>query len=373
MPIHKFSWKDKVVHKKTAGVVRYGAYGDLMQASSVLAGLKKQGFHTTLYCSNPGAEVLKCDPNIDEFYMQGVNQVPNQALTEFWKYHKGKYDKWVNLSESVEGQLLSIPDRAPHQWTPQARHRLMNHNYLEMMHDIAGVPHVPQVHFYADDSELAWAKGERSRIGGGIIVVWSMSGSSVHKKWPWTDNVIASMLLEFPDVKFVLVGGPDCVLLEQGWFQVKDGEAVRDDHGRRILAEPRVQCRAGDWSIRQTLAFCQQADIIVGPETGVLNSLACEPMPKVVFLSHSTDENLTRDWVNTHVIVSEITECPGRGKNEAPACHQLHYNWDYCKNVIAEDGKPTGCAQCMWDIPAEHVAKVLWHVIQYEREAREAA
>ncbi len=370
---HAFSCTKPKPEGKTAAVVRYGAYGDLLQASSVIAGLKKQGYHVTLYCSPPGCEVLKHDPNIDEFYYQEVNQVPNQALTEFWKYHKAKYDKWVNLSESVEGQLLSIPDRAPHQWTPAARHRLMNHNYLEMMHAIADVPHEPQMRFYPTEDEVEWAKSERARIGGGIIVVWAMSGSSIHKKWPWTDAVMAAMLLEFPEVKFVLVGGPDCVLLEQGWFKVKDGEPLRDEHGRRILADPRVQPRAGDWDIRKTLAFCLQADVIVGPETGVLNSVAHEPMPKVVFLSHSTDENLTRDWVETHVIISEVTECPGRGNREAPACHQLHYNWDWCKNAIAPDGQTTGASQCMWDIPAEHVVKVLWHVIQHLKEAREVA
>jgi predicted SAM-dependent methyltransferase/ADP-heptose:LPS heptosyltransferase len=369
---HAFTCTKPKPEGKTAGVVRYGAYGDLLQASSVVAGLKEQGYHVTLYCSPPGCEVLNHDPNIDSFYYQGVNQVPNAALTQFWDYHKKKYDRWVNLSESVEGQLLSIPDRAPHQWTPAARHRLMNHNYLEMMHEIAGLPHVPRMRFYPTPEEVEWAKEERARIGSGIIVVWAMSGSSVHKKWPWTDTVMASMLLEFPQVKFVLVGGPDCVLLEQGWFKVKDGEPERDERGQRILADPRVQPRAGDWSIRQTLSFCQQADVVVGPETGVLNAVAQEPMPKVVFLSHSTDENLTRDWVETHVIVSEVTSCPGRGEREAPACHQLHYGWTYCKNVIHE-GEPTGCAQCMWDIPAEHVAKVLWHVIQGRLEQGRAA
>ena len=369
---HAFTCAKSPPKALRAAVVRYGAYGDLVQASSVCAGLKRQGYHVTMFCSNPAADVIKHDPNIDEFYYQEINQVPNAALTQFWEYHKPKYDKWVQLSESVEGQLLSIPDRAPHGWSPAARHRLMNHNYLEMMHEVAGVPHVPRAHFYPTPAEIEWAKAERARIGGRHVIVWALSGSSVHKKWPWVDNVIMAMLNEFPDVNFVLVGGPDCVLLEQGWFKVNDGEPVRDDNGRRVVAEPRVQPRAGDWSIRETLAFCQIADAVVGPETGVLNSVSCEPMPKVVFLSHSTDENLTRDWVETHVITSEVTDCPGRGKAEAPACHQLHYNWNHCKNAIAPDGEPSGVAQCMWDIPAEHVVRVLWHVINGLKSAEAA-
>ena len=369
---HAFSCTLPSPEAPKAAVVRYGAYGDLLQASSVCAGLKKQGYHVTLYCSPPGAEVVKHDPNIDAFYYQEVNQVPNSALQYFWEHHKKKYAKWVQLSESVEGQLLTMPDRAPSQWSPKARHRLMNHNYLEMMHEIASLPHDPQVKFYPTPAEVEWAKAERARMGGEMVIVWALSGSSVHKKWPWVDNILMSALTEFPEARFVLVGGPDCVLLEQGWFKVKDGEAVKDENGRRIVADERVQPRAGDWDIRKTLAFCQQADVVIGPETGTLNAVSHEQMPKVVFLSHSTDENLTRDWVNTHVVVSDVTECPGRGKAEAPACHQLHYNWNHCKNAIAPDGEPSGVAQCMWDIPAEHVMRVVWHVMNGLKEAKAA-
>jgi ADP-heptose:LPS heptosyltransferase/SAM-dependent methyltransferase len=350
---HAFSCATERPQEPRAAVVRYGAFGDILQASSIFAGLKGQGYHVTVFCSPPGNDVILHDPNIDEFYLQDVNQVPNQDLGQFWDFHSKKYDM--------------------HTMPPTLRHRMLNQNYLEVQHEIAGVPHKPEVHFFPTEDEIAWAKREKEKLGG-FTIVWAQSGSSVHKKWPWVDNVIMSMLPDFPDVNFVLVGGPDCILLEQGWFKVKDGEPVRDENGRRILADPRVLCTAGDWSIRQTMAFCQQADLIVGPETGVLNAVCQMPMPKIVMLSHSTDENLTRDWENTHVVLSNVTECPGRGKNEAPACHQLHYSWQFCKNAISpEDNLPMGIAQCMADIPYEHVCKVLWHVITHAKEARKAA
>ncbi len=340
-----FSWR-KERPKRTCAVVRYGAFGDLLQASSVIAGLKQQGYHVTLYTSPPGDEVIKFDPNIDDFYLQDKDQVPNAMLAEFWDYHRPKYDKWVQLSESVEGSLLAIPGRAQHGWPPALRHSCLNRNYLEFQHEIAEVPHKPRVHFYPTEEEKLWAQKERRKLGD-FVIGWSVNGSSVHKTWGGLDNIIAAILMEFQDTHFVLLGGPQGKVLEQGWEN-----------------EKRVHRRCGQWSIRQSLSFMQHVDLAIGPETGVMNACAMLPYPKVIFLSHSTDENLTRDWVNTHVLASEDTTCPGRGHNDAPACHQLHYQWKHCKQT--EDG----LAQCQADISVDRAHRVIWHAIVSERERR---
>lgn len=319
--------------QKTCGVVRYGAFGDLLQCSSVLHGLADQGYTTTVYTSAPGDEVIRHDPHVHEFYLQDKDQVPNHLLGEFWAYQAKKYDKWVNLSESVECTLLSIPGRTPHVWSPAARHRYMNHNYVEMQHAIASVPHLPRVRFYPTPTEAQWARAERNKLGGAPLILWALTGSSVHKTWGGLDKTIASILLHFPTARVVFVGGPEAAILEAGWEN-----------------EPRVLCRSGRYSIRETLALVEHADMLIGPETGVMNAGACLPMPKVLFLSHSTHENLSRDWVNTVSIASKDTTCPGRGQNEAPACHQMHYNWDHCKQYRAEGDPQDGTAQCQADI-----------------------
>lgn len=335
---------------KTCGLVRYGAYGDLLQVSSVLAGLKAQGYRVTLYTSPPGHEVLLHDPNVHEIYLQDKDQVPNHLLGEFWAYHAAKYDKWVNLSESVECSLLVNPGKTVHQWPPAARHALLNKNYLQMQHLIAGVPHYPAVKFFPTETEQAWARKERSTLLYGRsshaafqlsarLVMWCLSGSSVHKTWGGLDMAIARILTTFGDVHLVLVGGADTVILEQGWEK-----------------EPRVHLRSGRYTIRQTLALALRCDVLIGPETGVMNSVSQHPMPKVLFLSHSTHENLSRDWVNVYALASKETSCPGRGNNEAPACHQLHYSWQFCKQYLDDPADPqAGTAQCQKDLDPEGV------------------
>lgn len=328
---HAYSYLDGRPGKR-AMVCRFGAFGDLMQASSVFAGLKAQGYHVTLMSSMPGADVVSEDPNIDATILLDKDQVPNADLGAFWKHQEKKYDKFINLSESVEGTWLALPGRTQHGWTPLVRHKHMNMNYVEFQHQLAGVPHEPKIKFYATNEEKAWARLQRERMGD-FVILWSLAGSSVHKTWAGLDSVIAALMLEFKDVHVVLCGGPEAAMLEAGWEK-----------------EPRVHLTCGRWSIRQSLAFIEQSDMVIGPETGVLNAACMETMPKIVFLSHSTEENLTRDWVNTYAMQAKGTKCLGRGDNEAPACHQLHYGWANCTK-----DEETGTAQCQKDIPSEEV------------------
>jgi ADP-heptose:LPS heptosyltransferase/predicted SAM-dependent methyltransferase len=338
---HKHSWSKPRPEKKAA-VVRYGAYGDLLQASSIFKGLKDEGYHVTLHTSPPGSDVIMYDPNIDEIILQDKDQVVNQELVTFWDSLKPKYDKFINLSESCEGALLALPGRTPYQWTPLARHNLCNINYLETQHALAGVPHKPQVMFYPDPMEKIWAKAERSKMGR-YVILWALAGSGVHKTWPYVDAVVANLLLSYKDVDVVFTGDKFCQILEGGWEK-----------------EKRVHCLSDRISMRQALTLAQMTDCVIGPETGMLNSVSCMDMPKVVFLSHSTHENLTRDWKNVHPLWAKNVTCAGRGKNEAPACHTLIYGWDHCTKA---EGEAKGTAMCQSLITADEVCCVLHKII----------
>lgn len=317
-----FSYKNPKP-SKTAAVVRYGAFGDMLQVSSVCAGLKEKGYHVTVYSSNPGASVITNDPNIDKIILQDKDQVPNNELGNFWANISKKYDKFVNLSESVEGTFLALPGRVQHQWPKNLRHAMLNKNYMDHMHDIAEIPHGNKVRFYPTEEEKTWARKQRSKMGD-FVVLWSLAGSSVHKTWAGVDTILARIILEHPNSTVVLCGGPECVILEGGWEE-----------------EKRVIRTSGKWSIRETLSFAEQADLVIGPETGVLNSVSMRPMAKIVFLSHSSHENFSRDWINTWAMEPQGTECY--------PCHQLHYDWSHCKR------DESGTAKCQVDIPVEYV------------------
>ena len=327
--VHKYSFRNPKP-AKTCAVVRYGAWGDALQMSSVLPGLKKQGYHITLYTTPRAWEVLQHDPHVDEVILQDTDQVPNVALGPFWSNEKLKYDKWVNLSESVEATWLTLADR-PYsgQWPQAVREKYLDTNYVQFQHELAEVPYTkPEVKFYATQEEVSWAQAEAEALRAKPLILWVLNGSSVHKVWPHIDQIFARLLLTYPDVRIVTVGDVKSLALDEPW-----------------RGEPRVMRKAGQWTFRQTLAFAEACDLVVGPETGVLNAVGMREMPKIVFLSHSSRENLSRDWNNTHSLFSTKTSCY--------PCHRMHYNWDHCKRNDDKGQYWEGTAQCQVDIPPE--------------------
>lgn len=324
---------------KTAAVVRYGAIGDMIQASSILPWLKEQGFHVTLYCqSGQGYETIKHDPHVDRFIVQEKDAVPNQFLLEFFTDTKKKYDRWINLCESVEGTLLASPGRAAFDWPNEARAALMDKNYLEWTHLLAGVPPPYRPKFYLTPKEREKAQWQ-ARQWGKRNVLWSLAGSSGHKVWPHLDTIIDRILRTYPDTHVVLVGDDSCKLLEQGW-----GRWSEEKQGLEETVS-RVHLRSGKWSIRQSMAFAEVADLIIGTETGLLNAAGSMDTPKIITLSHSSPEMLIKYWKNTIA----LQQPKGVGCSKSP-CRQLHGGNNTGAWVDCPQHEETGTALCQFHI-----------------------
>jgi predicted SAM-dependent methyltransferase/ADP-heptose:LPS heptosyltransferase len=305
---------------KTACVVRYaGGIGDMIQASGILPELRRQGYHVVMMTTPRGQDLLREDPHVDEWVIQDNDQVPNHLLPDYWAVWEKKFDRFINLCESVEGTLLAIPGRSAHKWPANLRRTMLNHNYGEFVARIADLPYQNAARFYPSGKEAMEAEVYHHNLRRGkpvFSVMWALAGSSLHKAYPHMDDVIANVLAAMPEAAIVFVGDEVCQILEAGW----------EDN-------PRVHRRSGKTTIRQDLALAMKMACVVGPETGVLNSVAFQDVAKVVMLSHSSRENLTKHWRNTVALAAESAPCY--------PCHQLHYDWTHC-----HEDKDTGTALC---------------------------
>lgn len=312
---------------KTACVVRYGGFGDQLQAANILPELKRQGYRVTFMTTPKGKDILLHDPHIDEWYLQDNDQVANKELSLFWEVHQKKYDKWINLSESVEGALLAMPGRMAYLWTDKMRRKHLGHNYLEFIADLADLPYQSEAKFYPSTEETTWVDEYLAESGAKkpFNVLWALSGSSVHKFTPHQDTIIMRMLVSIPELRLTFVGDEACQILEAGWEK-----------------EKRIRCMSNKMSIRKSLALAQRCDMVIGPETGILNSVGFEENAKVVFLSHSSKRNLTKHWINTYSAEPTNTPCY--------PCHKLHYGRGGCP--IHEE---TGSAMCQWNTNPDDV------------------
>ena len=148
--------------EKSVCVVRYGGMGDMIQVSSLFPIFKEQGYRVCVNVSEQGKEILESDPNVDELVVQKTNQVPNDCLTPYWEKLEKCFDKFVQLSESVEKSLLLSPEREEtlrgelvmaegspdFHLSKEEIHEKCNVNYMERTHDIAGLPYKFLPKFY---------------------------------------------------------------------------------------------------------------------------------------------------------------------------------------------------------------------------------
>ena len=312
---------------KTAGIVRVGGNGDALWAASVAAHLADDGYEVTVYCAANGADILRHDPHVHHVVELPTGVLDDAELVAYFAHEAVKFDRFTNLINSVEGRLL------PHQsavdfYLPHAvRHKLMNVNYLDQVHAWAELPDgtPSRQKFYPSADESAWAKKMRAELPGPVVVI-SPSGSGPFKRWP---HVAAFMERMAESGVYTVVLG-ELKGLEDLDIVSRDGI----DYGHVVGRE---------WPLRAALAYALQADAVVATESVFANAVAYEPMPKVVMLSHSSNENLTRDWINTAAL-------------EAPvACHPCHRIHDAGAQMCGKD-TVTGASACMAYYDADTVA-----------------
>lgn len=323
-------WRKQPRH---AIVARTGAYGDALMAASVLPWLKEQGFAVSFITREAGAEVLKHDPHIDELITLTSGQLADEEMPYYWRAWEQRCDRFINLTFSIEGELLKQPTRPDYFWTAEQRRTMCNRSYLRHLHKLADVPGPLRPCFYPGASEKLLAARQAS--GYGRFVLWCLRGSAVHKWWPHAPEAVCQLLAK-TDLRIVLSGDDEAKPLADDIM--KAARRYYGDGGR-------VHNLAGAQSIRAIMTLAHYAAVAVGPETGVMNALALQPVAKVVLLSHSSPANLTDDWCNAVALTPEAPCYP---------CHRLHYGHEWCPQ-----DKATGAAACAASITTTRVVNAV--------------
>lgn len=329
-------------------VIRYGAIGDVLIASSVVQKLHEDGYDITFFTNPVGEEILRHDPRISEILVHDITEFPAGGALEFYEAWERRFDKVVNLDHSLEGPLLGHRKYLSHRWPVEARRLAMGAvNYADLAHTIAGDPGSREgPRFFASEMEVATARTARDilkRDLPGPIVLWAITGSSLFKVYPWI-NVVVDWLMD-AGTSVVLCGhGEAAAGLQQGI-----GQALHEDREKRDAGMERIFPRVNQWSIRETLTFARYAaDVVVGPETGVLNAVSHAEVAKVIYLSHSSIRNLTANWRHTASLLPDTERCP------CYPCHMIHYDWSTCHR-----DETTEAALCASSIAPEMVYEAI--------------
>lgn len=313
-------------------VIRLGAFGDAVFITPVLRLLKQDGYHVTLHCKRQVKEVLENNPFVDE-YLDHNEKMSTDEIEAYWEKIKKDYDRVINFSGSLEGNVLIQPFNKKALLPNYRLHEFCNKNYYDETLKWAGYGHITGLNgelFFSKEEE-EWGKSIREQFKDKFLILWVLSGSSIHKTYPFAWDVACKLLDEHTDMRTITIGDPMCKMLE--W------------------PHKRNKRRAGlkTWNIRNSLIMTKYADLVVGQETGVLNAAGCFDTPKIILQSHSTNENISKYWKNCISLEPENCFCY--------PCHRLHYDFTYCNKEAS-----TGGALCMAKISRKRLEEAILSV-----------
>ena len=327
--------------KGWVAVARFGGIGDNMIAASVLPLLKKQGYKVEVITDEKNGALFKNNPYIDKLAIKKDGDLPNDCGLEWQKWFRSRsseYVKMIHLSHTIEGLLAHWPSQTAFYWPAKVRRELCGKSYLEMVHDIAEVPYEFSSLFYPTATEHKQAIETRRKVGD-TVVGWVVKGSRGDKVYPYSPMAVARLIKEC-GVSVVLFCGVGEDYKQAAQIQ----EHVKNQNGSDAGLHVASTGNPDDWPTRRALTFAQHMDVMVGPDTGVMWSVAMEKLPKVMLLSHAGIDNITKHWVNTTTLHAE----PERVK--CWPCHQLHDSPDTCC-----PNKDNNGAACISDISIDSI------------------
>ena len=337
-----------------AGIARLGGIGDNLIAASVLRPLKAMGYKIDVITSMPQGVVFENNPHIDKLSIKAPKDLPGdqQQWQAWFRSRAAEYDVFAHLSHSCEVSLAMLPAQTQSQWPSSARRKYYGHNYLEFVHDIAGVPYEFGPLFFPTDEERDQAIVTKRQIGAGPIIGWPINGSRVDKNYPKAPTTIARLIREL-GAQVIMFGAPpphpDFARAKQTQEYIIHQNG--DDRGFHLALSPNADNPS--WPIRRILAQLLQCDLVIGPDTGQMWAVAFEQMPKIMLHSHASVQNICKHWVNTislHADSAAVRCWP---------CHLLHDAIDTCldeqrRHGMTPDADEKGAA-CIQTISVEHI------------------
>ena len=277
----------------------------MIQITPLLRKLKEEGHHVTVYATENGSLMMRHNPNVDKIVIH-KGSTDNEHIDALEEELKKNYDRVINLSGSVEGSLLVIQGSPEAEKSKEELHKRCDVNYTWNITGLAGYE------YNGESCEMFFSPAEESEIRrlrrkyhDKFVILWSLSGSAFHKSYPYAEMVAEKFLSVHKDAVIMTVGDLFC---DFAAFQFRKKDQYRD--------------YSGIWPIRKSLLMTKYADLVIGPETGVLNAAGCYDTPKIIFMSHSSEENLTKYWKNVYPLKAFTVDCQ--------PCHKLIYTLDGC-------------------------------------------
>jgi ADP-heptose:LPS heptosyltransferase len=292
---------------KHATVIRLGAIGDAVWTLPVIRELHNDGFTINVHCKQIATPVYKNNPYISKLYAY-----PNEtgALVNISVPHGSNV---IDLDNTIEGKYLTNttpigcvahPFRFSLGCTVCLNNKLcrkVNVNYVEEQLRVAGLAGrnpstLGEIRVLPED--LQKVQNITDNWSNKFVVLWSLA-TTAHKQYVAWFKLAQDFCRMHADVLVYTMGSPECAIYEQEGLQI----------------------HTGHWTLDQSIALISHANLIIGGETGPMNIASCFGIKKLLLLSHSSLENLSKYWTNTSSVQPQSGCHP---------CYQLHNTLSSC-------------------------------------------
>jgi ADP-heptose:LPS heptosyltransferase len=270
-------------------VLRPGsALGDTIFVSPVPRIFAERGHQVDVACETFTRPIFNNNPYITNFVETPTEEHWSEWEPKFNELVKD-YDKVVHAHGHIEVGLMHRTDikwgRIPN--AAQRREIAKGKSYQDTIFEGLGLEDrgiLPEFYFTPEEEDSMAKLREILDKDGQKLVLWQLTGSTLSKNLVWGPHYVKETMAKFPNtVHYIYTQEPS--------------------HLAQIPNDPRVLDAIGKVSIRESIILTKIADLVIGPESFLVNSAAAFDTPKIIFFSHSSPDNLARYYKNCHSIV----------------------------------------------------------------------
>jgi ADP-heptose:LPS heptosyltransferase len=284
-------------------IIRGGkGIGDLLFTTPLPRLLKGEGYLVDVAVHPNNEPVYRHNPYVENLIPYPENQ---EDYSGWQETITKEYDTVVMLGETLEKKFLHRTDGffGPVPLLEERRATAAGKNYINETMRICGFEpanghhYRPELYKSAEETEILNRYREELSASGKKIVFWNLAGSTKNKTLVRGFKYIEAVLAQIPNSIHWIVGQKECV-------------------AANLPVDPRIKQAA--WDLRTSMLLTQLVDIVIGPESALVNAAGAYDTPKVILYSHSAPENLGAGYKNHYPI------CPSC---ECHPCYLLTLDW----------------------------------------------
>lgn len=328
-------------------LVAYRAYGDFVYACPVLPYLFEK-YEVYADMNMKGEELFHDDPRFKQKAYFLFEQYPKEEYAQRAEERlkmvreQVKPDVEINLNGSLEAACIARKEQ-PEFSRPVGDRRVIfgSNAFYDAVFKRCGMETPNPLNLeglYYPSEIIKWAEGWREKNRDKFIIIMPVNGSSVHKQFRnWRE--VATKILDTYEDAVIYLAGDDAKIM--GDFK----------HPRvRPLFFPTLP-------IKQTFLMTKYADMVIGPETGIMAAAGMWGTPKIMMASASSVWQVAQYTRNDFSFQLPVACSP---------CHLSVYEIDDCENVVEDKG--SRIPACVRQFPVDMIMDRVGYVYKNLRK-----